>query len=560
MFYKGIIFDLDNTIYDYNYCHNIALESVFTIINKKFNIDIKLLNDSYNKISSFLKFDLNNTASSHNKFIYFKKLFEKFNLNLDLLNITNQTYWDTFLNNMKCYDHLIEFIKWNKNLNIKIGILTDYQLEYQIIKLKQLNLTKYIDVILTSEEIGIEKPSNYPFLSILNKMNLKYHQVIMIGDNYEKDINGANNLNIKSYQFIKNTNFYQLLLNDFININEELIKLKKISIYTGERFDLTQAGGGNTSVKINTSINNKLLIIKSSGINLSMVSEDSGYTIINNDKLYTDILDNKLSNKLSNNITDYNYFGNNRGSIETYMHSFLKKYTIHLHPIQINKILITKNARDIIKNICNSALIIDYYTPGIKLANIIKDNYNNENIIFLINHGVIFTTDNYDDIFNLIETTLNKFEKYLKLDFSIYKNTNNITKTINNLFNTISVSYLSQNSIIHKYLLNKSSIFYNQKLDIAFPDCLIYCGLYIYHINNIDNHIDNNIFDYKPNIIILNNQVYINSSSLQKCREIEEVLVANLLILDSEYDKNYLSNDEINYLNNWESEIFRKNI
>jgi HAD superfamily hydrolase (TIGR01549 family) len=546
MFYKAIIFDLDNTIYDYQYCHNVALKNVFNFINLKTNIDISFLNQTYTTISNNIKYELKNTASSHNKTIYFKKLLEILNMNLLFLNQINQTYWSSFYQNISCFPYFQEFLNWNKNKGIKIAILTDYQTEHQIIKLEKLKLTEYIDLIITSEEIGIEKPSNYGFLSILNRMKLNINDVIMIGDNYEKDIIGSNNLNIKNYQFYKNNNFYKNLLEDFENIYNELINLKNISLYCGERFDLVQAGGGNTSVKLNTNLNDKLMIIKSSGFNLSVINEKTGYTIINNKLLLEDLLENKITK----NILDYNFFGNNRGSIETYMHSFLKKYTIHLHPIQINKILISKNAKNIINQLFNNPLIIDYITPGINLAKIIKNKYNNENIIFLINHGIIFTTNNYDEIFDLIETTINKFEQYLNINFSIYKNTNIISKIINNLYNTTSITYLSQNYILKKYLLNLSNFNYN----ISFPDCLIYCGLKVcFNINELNKN-------YKPNIIIYNNEVYINSRSLNKCKEIEEVLVANLLILDTKLEKNYLSDDEINYLNNWEAEIYRKNI
>jgi FMN phosphatase YigB (HAD superfamily)/ribulose-5-phosphate 4-epimerase/fuculose-1-phosphate aldolase len=546
MFYKAIIFDLDNTIYDYQYCHNIALKNVFNFINEKTNIDISFLNQTYTTISNNVKYDLKNTASSHNKTIYFKKLLEILNMNLLFLNQINLTYWSSFYENINFFPYFQEFLNWNKNKGIKIAILTDYQTEHQIIKLEKLKLTEYIDLIITSEEIGIEKPSNYGFLSILNKMKLNINDVIMIGDNYEKYIIGSNNLNIKNYQFYKNNNFYKNLLEDFENIYNELISLKNISLYCGERFDLVQAGGGNTSVKLNTNLNDNLMIIKSSGVNLSVINEKTGYTIINNKLL----LENLLENKIAKNIIDYNFFGNNRGSIETYMHSFLKKYTVHLHPIQINKILISKNAKNIIHQLFNNPLIIDYITPGINLAKIIKNKYNNENIIFLINHGIIFTTNNYDEIFDLIETTINKFEQYLNINFSIYKNTNIISKTINNLYNTTSITYLSQNYILKKYLLNLSNFNYN----ISFPDCLIYCGLKVcFNINELNKN-------YKPNIIIYNDEVYINSSSLNKCKEIEEVLVANLLILDTKLEKNYLSDNEINYLNNWEAEIYRKNI
>lgn len=550
MFYKGIIFDLDNTIYDYDYSHNISLKNVFNFINKKTNIDISFLYQTYANISSTIKYELKNTASSHNKTIYFKKILEILNIELLLLNQINQIYWSSFFENIKCFDYFEEFLKWNKSIGVKISILSDYQTEYQIRKLEKLNIINNIDIIITSEEIGIEKPSNYGFLTVLNRMKLNNDEVIMIGDNYEKDILGSNNLNIKNFQFKKNTNFYENLLNDFTKIYNEIIRLKNISRYCGERFDLVQAGGGNTSVKVNTILNDNLMIIKSSGLHLSCINENTGYTIINNKNLLID-LNNNINTK---HIIEYNYFGKNRGSIETYMHSNLKKYTIHLHPIQINKILILKNARSIINKLLDKYkykyLIIDYYTPGIKLSNIIKKIYNNENIIFLMNHGIIFTTDTYNELYTLIEEIINIFEKYLNLDFNNFKYTNLISNIVNNTYNSNFITYLSQNSILKKYLTNLD----NFKYKITFPDCLIYCGYNVcFNINNLDK---NN----KPNIIIYKNEVYINSVSISKCKEIEEVLVANLLILDSNIDKHYLSNTELQFLYNWESEIYRKNI
>ena len=63
--------------------------------------------------------------------------------------------------------------------------------------------------------------------------------------------------------------------------NKNLLKdLVKISKYFGQRFDLTQAAGGNSSIKLGNQ-----MYIKSSGYSLSEVSLDNGYTLLDNDKL-----------------------------------------------------------------------------------------------------------------------------------------------------------------------------------------------------------------------------------------------------------------------------------
>jgi hypothetical protein len=273
------------------------------------------------------------------------------------------------------------------------------------------------------------------------------------------------------------------------------------------------------------------------------------YTEDDNNKLISDILNNNTKD-----VTEYNYIGNKRGSIETYMHSILKKYTIHLHPIQINRILISSNAKETIKNIYPSSLTIEYITPGIKVCNKIKELYNNQNVIFLLNHGIIITSDNYNEIYNILDEILIKFELYQNINLDKYKFTNKISKTINEKFNLDNISYLCEDTLINNYLTNKNYLF---KMNITFPDALIYCGMSIlFKLENIDEYIN----QYKdiPKIVIHNGSIYITSNSLTKCKEIEDILKSNIMILDSELNKKYLTNDELYFLNNWESEKYRK--
>jgi hypothetical protein len=61
--------------------------------------------------------------------------------------------------------------------------------------------------------------------------------------------------------------------------------LTKISKYCGERFDLVQAGGGNTSVKTI----NDWLVIKSSGYNLTSIDTKNGYSVLDNRQINQDI-------------------------------------------------------------------------------------------------------------------------------------------------------------------------------------------------------------------------------------------------------------------------------
>jgi hypothetical protein len=94
-------------------------------------------------------------------------------------------------------------------------------------------------------------------------------------------------------------------------------------------------------------------------------------------------------------------------------------------------------------------------------------------------------------------------------------------------------------------------------MKISFPDALIYCGVKIlFGVQCLDDYIKK--FNESPKIIIENDFIYINNHTLQKCKEIEDVLKSNLIILDTNFDKIFLSYEEICFLNNWDAEKYRK--
>lgn len=569
MYYKGIIFDLDNTLYSYTECHTSALTTCIKYLCEIAQIsEIAPIEQKYHKIANQLKHELFGTASSHNKAIYFKQLLENLGLPYQYFAKIHDLYWNTFYENIQPFDGVREFIEWNRVKGIKIGVLTDYETEYQIIKLEKLGLLDLVDHIVTSEEIGIEKPSRRSFLTILDHMKLSATDLCMIGDNYEKDIQGALDLGIRGLWFcpsgmeesshvitIESEVFssYRILLNETKQFYEKLTKFVEISRYCGERFDLVQAGGGNVSVKIGDH-----MIIKSSGVHMANITTTVGYSIIDNRTIMRDMKDKNTSQK---DICKYLIGPPIRPSIETYMHSILKTYTIHVHPIQVNRILVTKDARQQITKLFPDALVLDYYTPGIDLAMELMQKYCGEPVIFLINHGIIVTTDDYNEIQNLLESVLKKCEQYQDLDFTKYKLVNKISQYLTKITDENYITYLSTNRDIYYFLENHRNLFSEPH---TFPDALIYCGMRVLVLNHSNENFIFEIGLYRetyfesPKIIIYQENLYIVAKTYQKCKEIEDVLAANLCILNSDYEKEYLSNTEIKFLNEWDAEKYRK--
>ena len=100
-----------------------------------------------------------------------------------------------------------------------------YSTYYQ--KIKKLKLNNYCNKIVTSEEAGKEKPHPYIFIKALQKLDKNPHEVCMIGDNFKKDIIGANNLGIDSIWFNhkeKQSNYQDISIKE-ANIFREILEL-----------------------------------------------------------------------------------------------------------------------------------------------------------------------------------------------------------------------------------------------------------------------------------------------------------------------------------------------
>lgn len=223
MKYQGILLDLDNTLYDYSIPHNKGLNQVFSYCKKHFNISKEQANMAYSLGRHKVHIELRETASSHNRMLYIQKMLEilkipPFKYAIELYN----NYWDTFLEEMKLYDGVIELLKKYKG---RVCIVSDLTAHIQYRKIQKLKIDKHLHFIVTSEEAGREKPHPYPFMLALQKLNLGPQDVCMIGDSFNKDIIGASNIKIRSFWINSNDiiqNYDDNLVTELKSFNEIL--------------------------------------------------------------------------------------------------------------------------------------------------------------------------------------------------------------------------------------------------------------------------------------------------------------------------------------------------
>lgn len=208
MMIKAVVFDLDNTLYDYDHCNELAEKQLFKCISDNFGIST----DEAESLLVTAKKNIKNrlgdgVAASHNRILYMQNLCEQMGKNpLKYARKFYAVYWDTMLDNMKPFGYVKPLFKDLRKDGIKIGILTDLTAYIQYRKIERLDLNDLVDCLVTSEEAGAEKPSEKMFSLMLEKMNINADEVLMVGDSKAKDVDGASNIGMRALLLNKNCN------------------------------------------------------------------------------------------------------------------------------------------------------------------------------------------------------------------------------------------------------------------------------------------------------------------------------------------------------------------
>lgn len=344
----------------------------------------------------------------------------------------------------------------------------------------------------------------------------------------------------------------------------EIDVLVEISRYAGERFDLIQAGGGNSSVKVDDK-----MLIKASGFLLSDVSKSSGYVKVSLDKLEK-IFDNKeiltLLKKEKDlvvaNLIKEATLGTLRASIETLMHALLSKYVLHTHPIVVNMIVAKKDWEVLLKEIFKDQeiLLVEYKTPGIELAMAIKEKIDKHKkapkIIFLQNHGLIVHSDNKDEIKSLTELVVTKIESYLDIDMSRFRLVSDLRDKLKLFFHEEFIIYLSEDLFLNQILQSNKSLFFKKPF---FPDMMVYCGISACEAEKIESF--KKLYNEFPKVLIYKDRLFFIANNLKKAKEMEEVMKAHVMVLNTTgIEINSLLDEELFYLREWEAERYRQKI
>lgn len=199
--YTHLFFDLDNTLWNFKTNSYNAMKDTF----KNFRIaEQGPCFDSF--FSTYLVHNENMWTAYREKKIKKKGLIEKrFLLTFEELGIKNISpreiddfYLQTIAQQPLLENGAIEILDYAKQKGYKLHIITNGFKEIQYKKMQSSGITGYFGKIFVSEDVKVPKPGREIFEYAIKSTNAKKQQSLMIGDDWEADIVGAQNFGIDS--------------------------------------------------------------------------------------------------------------------------------------------------------------------------------------------------------------------------------------------------------------------------------------------------------------------------------------------------------------------------
>lgn len=189
-----VVFDLDNTLYPYDPGHRAAMTAIEAKLADALGVDPARFRKEFAVARRIVKERLGETASAHNRLLYFQTLLEQLGMNAQVLLALDleQTYWRAFLAQSRLFDDARDLIRDLRAAGIRTALLTDLTAQIQFRKLVYFGLDQQFEVVVTSEEAGVDKPAREMFALLFDKLHLEDPAgAWMVGDNPVADIRGA---------------------------------------------------------------------------------------------------------------------------------------------------------------------------------------------------------------------------------------------------------------------------------------------------------------------------------------------------------------------------------
>lgn len=201
---EAVFFDLDDTLYPYPPCNEAGKAAAFeTVRDLGYDLEREAFESLYRAGRRDVKREVPGTAASHERYLYFKRGLERHTGTATPgdAKAIGDAFWEGYLEAMSLHAGVDATLNTLSDRGIDVAVVTNLTTRIQLAKLERLGLADEIDLLLTSEETGREKPGPVMFTYPLARLGVRASEAVMVGDNVDTDVAGANAVGLETVLF-----------------------------------------------------------------------------------------------------------------------------------------------------------------------------------------------------------------------------------------------------------------------------------------------------------------------------------------------------------------------
>lgn len=194
--YKTVFIDLDDTLWDFSGNSKIAMKHVYQQFDfSRYYPDYETFFTLYHTRNSELWALFHHGRLTKDQLMHERIGFLLRRVGIDdsigLVHEINESYFAALKQQSGLCPYALELLQYLTRKQYPLFILSNGFSEVQFAKMEQAGIRDFFSGIILSEEAGVNKPHPDIFRYALKKAGSFPEETVMIGDNYDADIQGA---------------------------------------------------------------------------------------------------------------------------------------------------------------------------------------------------------------------------------------------------------------------------------------------------------------------------------------------------------------------------------
>ena len=191
MMKKWIFFDLDSTLIDVKKAQYAAIKDLYNLYKFAEKTDLTSFTKKWDDLTDYhyafyIRKEISYDEQRNRRVV---DLFENYDMPLDKApQEIYSLYLKSFEDNWCIFEDVYETLKKLHESGYKLGIISNGDLAQQTNKLLHTGIFDFFEIITTSSEYDYSKPDPKLYESIVERFSIKKDEMVMIGDQVEKDI------------------------------------------------------------------------------------------------------------------------------------------------------------------------------------------------------------------------------------------------------------------------------------------------------------------------------------------------------------------------------------